>query len=314
MQLRQAVSLMGGYGITQDCPGFLPQKWMDSQLEATYEGPEAVQRRQLIVTMTSELFLAQFRKWTWDMGRIVGRAAGDRRLHAGGRDGSVELDAALPAARGRCRWRSRCTATSGREPRSPWPMRSAGCSPRTTRSWTRSNWRRAAPRMRELAGSLDGYVQFFTDLCHVQAARAAGEVARICSELVFGYNRHPSWEPDCGSCMGAGELDGLEGLIPGISVGVRLAGDVLEEDGTHLTQSRSVRAFRRTARVRRSAQQTRRLPDRLATGQRPRRLRTVTGRHPREAGLSSVGAGSRGRDERDRRGQNRRISNKEPQR
>jgi hypothetical protein len=45
--MREAVSLMGGYGITEDCPGFLGQKWMDAQLEATYEGPEAVQRRQL---------------------------------------------------------------------------------------------------------------------------------------------------------------------------------------------------------------------------------------------------------------------------
>ena len=45
--MREAVSLMGGYGITEDCPGFLATKWMDSQLEATYEGPEAVQRRQL---------------------------------------------------------------------------------------------------------------------------------------------------------------------------------------------------------------------------------------------------------------------------
>ena len=37
--MREAVSLMGGYGITEDCPGFLGHKWMDSQLEATYEGP-----------------------------------------------------------------------------------------------------------------------------------------------------------------------------------------------------------------------------------------------------------------------------------
>ncbi|MEO8371207.1 MAG: acyl-CoA dehydrogenase family protein, partial [Candidatus Solibacter sp.] len=59
--MREAVSLMGGYGITEDCPGFLGHKWMDSQLEATYEGPEAVQRRQLSVTMTDELFLTQFR-------------------------------------------------------------------------------------------------------------------------------------------------------------------------------------------------------------------------------------------------------------
>ena len=49
--MREAVSLMGGYGITEDCPGFLGNKWMDAQLEATYEGPESVQRRQLSVCM-----------------------------------------------------------------------------------------------------------------------------------------------------------------------------------------------------------------------------------------------------------------------
>jgi alkylation response protein AidB-like acyl-CoA dehydrogenase len=58
--MREAVSLVGGYGITEDCPGFLGYKWMDSQLEATYEGPEAVQRRQLSITMTTELFVAQY--------------------------------------------------------------------------------------------------------------------------------------------------------------------------------------------------------------------------------------------------------------
>ncbi len=69
--MREAVSLMGGYGITEDCPGFLASKWMDAQLEATYEGPEAVQRRQLTVTMTSEVFLAQFRAWTAEMRHIA---------------------------------------------------------------------------------------------------------------------------------------------------------------------------------------------------------------------------------------------------
>jgi len=53
--MREAVSLMGGYGVTEDCPGFLGQKWMDAQLEATYEGPEAVQRLQLSLTMTNDL-------------------------------------------------------------------------------------------------------------------------------------------------------------------------------------------------------------------------------------------------------------------
>jgi hypothetical protein len=34
--------------------------------------------------------------------------------------------------------------------------------------------------------------------------------------------------------MGADQLDVLEGLMPGISVGVRMAGDVMEEDGSHV--------------------------------------------------------------------------------
>ncbi len=68
--MREAVSLMGGYGITEDCPGFLGHKWMDSQLEATYEGPEAVQRRNLTVTMVNEVFLAQFRNWITEM-RVI---------------------------------------------------------------------------------------------------------------------------------------------------------------------------------------------------------------------------------------------------
>src|SRR5208283_4910652 len=74
--MREAVSLMGGYGITEDCPGFLGNKWMDAQLEATYEGPEAVQRRQLSVTMTSPVFLAQFRGWIREMHGIASERPG----------------------------------------------------------------------------------------------------------------------------------------------------------------------------------------------------------------------------------------------
>src|SRR5689334_21368969 len=68
--MREAVSLMGGYGITEDCPGFLGHKWMDAQLEATYEGPEAVQRRQLSVTMCDDVFLAQFGQWVNELRQI----------------------------------------------------------------------------------------------------------------------------------------------------------------------------------------------------------------------------------------------------
>ncbi len=234
--LRQAVSLMGGFGITQDCPGFLPQKWMDSQLEATYEGPESVQRRQLIVTMTSDLFLAQFRKWISDMSRIASDRPGT---------GACTTAAAMQLWLWSLNHLRHATDADGqplyRDKRqgATFPMADAIC-------WLLASYYQILDVVRlEVAGQTDPrlatsmapYVDFFTDLCHVQAARAAGEVARICSELVFGYNRHPSWEPDCGSCMGAGELDVLEGLMPGISVGIRLAGDVMEEDGSHVPKA-----------------------------------------------------------------------------
>ena len=102
--MREAVSLMGGYGITEDCPGFLGHKWMDSQLEATYEGPEAVQRRQLSVTMTDELFLTQFRAVDPRNADDRQRPAGDRRLLAGHGDAAVAVEP-QPSAEGHRRRR-----------------------------------------------------------------------------------------------------------------------------------------------------------------------------------------------------------------
>ncbi len=234
--LRQAVSLMGGFGITQDCPGFLPQKWMDSQLEATYEGPESVQRRQLIATMTSELFLAQFRKWIADLSRIASDRPGT---------GACTIAAAMELWLWSLHHLQHATDADGeplyRDKRqgATFPMADAVCWLLASHCQILDVVQLATHGQEDpsLARTLPGHLQFFTDLCHVQAARAAGEVARICSELVFGYNRHPSWEPDCGSCMAAGELDLLEGLIPGISVGIRLAGDVMEEDGSHVPKA-----------------------------------------------------------------------------
>jgi hypothetical protein len=73
-----------------------------------------------------------------------------------------------------------------------------------------------------VAEELPGVLGFLTSLCHVQAARAAGEISRICADLVFGYNRHPEWdEAACAACYSASELDELEGVIPGIASGAR---------------------------------------------------------------------------------------------
>lgn len=228
--MREAVSLMGGYGITEDCPGFLGNKWMDAQLEATYEGPEAVQRRQLSITMTSPVFLAQFKMWIKEMRVIASErpgtgactvatamlmwlwtlerlqrstdADGDR-LYQGARQGVT-----FPLADALC-WllAVRCQILDALE------LEQRGA---------------ADPAIGE---GLPGLVHFMTDLCHVQSARASGEVARICSELVFGYNRHPAWdEAGYRGCYHQDELDSLEGIMPGIgSYGL----DVIGNDGSH---------------------------------------------------------------------------------
>lgn len=228
--MREAVSLMGGYGITEDCPGFLATKWMDAQLEATYEGPEAVQRRQLTVTMTSEVFLAEFRSWIFEMRHIASTHPGTgactlasamqmwlwtlnhlqtatdpagNRLYHGQRQGVT-----FPMADALC-WllASRCQILDVLE------LESRGLSD---------------PLVSE---GLEGTVQFLSDLCHTQAAQAAGEVSRICAELVFGYNSHPSWDEEgCAGCYQAQELDDLEQTMPGISA---FAVDVVASNGSH---------------------------------------------------------------------------------
>jgi hypothetical protein len=200
--MREAVSLMGGYGITEDCPGFLGHKWMDAQLEATYEGPEAVQRRQLSLTMADELFLTQFREWIREM-----------RVIANDRPGTGAC--ALATAMQMC-----------------WLLASRA------QILDVIELEKKGPENPTLAEGLPGLAAFLTDLCHVQAARAAGEVGRICAELVHGYNRHPAWDTEgCASCYQAEDLDAMESLIPGIASIARGYTDVIEIEGAHPTKA-----------------------------------------------------------------------------
>jgi len=228
--LREAVSLMGGYGITEDCPGFLANKWMDAQLEATYEGPEAVQRRQLTVTMTSEVFLAQFRLWTKEMRRIASERPGT---------GACTLASAMNLWLWTLNYLQKATDPSanklyhGQRQGVTFPLADALC-------WLlASRWQILDVLEVEERGAddpvasegLEGTVQFLSDLCRTQAAQAAGEVSRICAELVFGYNAHPSWdEEEHRNCFLASELEAYEETMPGISA---MAIDVLQADGTH---------------------------------------------------------------------------------
>jgi alkylation response protein AidB-like acyl-CoA dehydrogenase len=228
--LREAVSLMGGYGITEDCPGFLANKWMDAQLEATYEGPEAVQRRQLTVTMTSEVFLAQFRAWTLEMRAIASTRPGT---------GACTLASAMTLWLWTLNYLQKATDPSGgklyhgQRQGVTFPLADALCWLLASRYQILDVLELEArgPEDAVVSEGLEGTLQFFSDLCHTQAASAAGEVSRICAELVFGYNCHPSWdEEDHRSCFLASELEELEETMSGISA---MAIDVVAADGSH---------------------------------------------------------------------------------
>jgi alkylation response protein AidB-like acyl-CoA dehydrogenase len=230
--MREAVSLMGGYGITEDCPGFLGQKWMDAQLEATYEGPEAVQRRQLSATMTNDLFLARFDTWVPEMREIANDWP---------QSGACALGSAMELWRWTLHHLQESTDADGkplfRDQRQgvTFSMADALCWILASRYQINDTLELAARASDNptLAEAAPGLIAFLVDLCHVQAARAAGEVARITSELVFGYNRHPEWEGACETCFRAGELERLESMMPGIEAGAPYVSDVITGEGDH---------------------------------------------------------------------------------
>ena len=228
--MREAVSLMGGYGITEDCPGFLANKWMDAQLEATYEGPEAVQRRQLTVTMTGDLFLAEFRAWSREMRRIASDRPGT---------GACTLASAMNLWLWTLNYLQQATDPGGdklyhgQRQGVTFALADALCWLLASRAQILDviELETRGPADPVASENLAGTVQFLSDLCHTQAAQAAGEVSRICAELVFGYNRHPSWdEQEHRNCFLAAELEEYEEFIPGISA---VAVDVLAVDGSH---------------------------------------------------------------------------------
>ena len=235
--MREAVSLMGGYGITEDCPGFLGYKWMDAQLEATYEGPEAVQRRQLSLTMTNEVFLGQFRQWIAEMRRIANRRPGT---------GACTLATAMELwiwTLAHLQQASDAQGHSlfhGNRQGVTFPLADALCWLLAARCQILDAiaLEEQGDQQATLADALPGLAAFMADLCHVQSARAAGEVGRICAELVHGYARHPAWDAEgVASCCSGDEADACEALIPGFGSGVRAYSDVVEVDGSHASKA-----------------------------------------------------------------------------
>jgi len=231
--MREAVSLMGGYGITEDCPGFLGQKWMDLQLEATYEGPEAVQRRQLSVTMTSEVFLAQFNQMIKEMRQIASDSPDS---------GACALGTAMQLWLWTLNHLRKTKDDDGKllyhskRQGITFPLADALCCLLSARAFLLDvmELQEKGPVSAIDPEGLKGYIAFFMDLSHVQCAWASGEVSRIAAMLVHGYHNHPEWNNDSvAACFNVDELDDLDGMVPGISSCAMQYSDVVPEGEDH---------------------------------------------------------------------------------
>jgi hypothetical protein len=206
---------------------------MDAQLEATYEGPEAVQRLQLSITMTTDLFLAQFRNWIREMRGIAADRPGT---------GACSLATAMQLWLWTINHVRTATDADGAKlyhktrQSVTFPLADALCWLLAARQFILDvlELEMKGAENPALAEALPGYVSFYTDLCHVQSSRAAGEIGRICAEIVHGFNRHPVWNDENRSaCFCAEELQELEGLIPGLDSSARQFSDVTESGERH---------------------------------------------------------------------------------
>jgi len=216
--MREAVAMMGGYGITEDCPGFLFNKWIDGQLEATYEGPEAVQRRQLSVTMVDEVFLAH----------LDNMAAELRSIHAANPEAGANC---LAATMELWKWavkyhqegvdgNGQKLYTASRQGVS-YPLTDAVSWLMAARQFVldANELREKGPAAGAAADGLPGLLNFLNDLTSVQVLGTASEVARIIAELVWGYAK-PGSVP-----AGAGELAARREKVEKSAAGLRLAKD-----------------------------------------------------------------------------------------
>ncbi len=217
--MREAVSLMGGYGITEDCPGFLFQKWTDMQLEATYEGPEAVQRRQISVTMNNEVFLAQVKAWVAELKSLA---------KAQPQTGAAAIAAAFEMWLWMRDYISCHKDAKGRPLAQNtrhgvlFPMADAISWILAARSFLSDVRELAAkgPEHPVVGPEIEGYLNTFTDLCHLQAAHTAGEIGRISAELFYGYVAAEEQIGEAGA-----EFQKLQTALNVSMVGARLAKD-----------------------------------------------------------------------------------------
>jgi hypothetical protein len=195
--MREAVTLMGGYGITEDCPGFLFYKWTDMQLDATYEGPEAVQRRQISETMANPVFLAQVEAWAKELSELSEHSSDINAAGAGdlAENGATALAAALRL----WAW-TRAFAAGAKDPAG----KKLGASQRhgvvfpladalaglmaATSFWQDIRFLAHNGAEHPVVGpELPGYLNTFNDLLGTVVADVAGEAAKVCAGVVYGF-------------------------------------------------------------------------------------------------------------------------------
>ncbi len=183
--MRQAVSLMGGYGITEDCPGFLFYKWTDMQLDATYEGPEAVQRRQISETMANPVFVAQLEAW----------AKAGEACPCAAENGAKAISAALRLWAWTQNFAKTAKDANGKRLGASqrhgvvFPLADALAGLMAANSF------REDIKFLALNGAdhpvvgpeLQSYLNTFNDLLGTVAADVAGEAGKICAGVVYGF-------------------------------------------------------------------------------------------------------------------------------
>ena len=158
--MREALSLLGGIGVTEDCPGLLGQKWIDSLAETFGEDSDVAQRR-LALAMRDEVFLTHFREWMREMQAI---AATHPSVGAGAQAVAMEM----------WLW----TFERLRDPNLRSQLAGALCGILASRAQILG--------VIELQRTIPD-ATFLSDLCHIQAANVTGDVARVYAGLVSGY-------------------------------------------------------------------------------------------------------------------------------
>ncbi len=213
--MRQAVTLMGGYGITEDCPGFLFYKWTDMQLDATYEGPEAVQRRQISETMSNPVFLAQVEAWAKELEACPCAAEnGANALAAGLRLWSWTQAFAKTAKD----LNGKKLGASQRHG-VVFPLADALAGLMAAKSF-HADIKFLAQNGADhpvVGPELEGYLNTFNDLLGTVVADVVGEAVKICTGVVYGFSAATA-EDKAAYCALRGALD--ESLA-----GTRLAKD-----------------------------------------------------------------------------------------